>query len=211
MASAVIHICVAKKMNEKLKMNEKELFLGAIAPDISKIIGQDKKISHFQLDSEDDEPSLDKFLNKYQNEMNNAFIMGYFIHLYTDRLWFNDFFNHFAKGPYVHLRDGTDVRLDKSELRDLLYQDYTNLNISLIEEYDLNLSLFFDELVIPDTSLDEIPLHKLPLLVDQFGIIIKNSTHDKKYIIDYNSIISFIDITANTIYNDIKELLPSTI
>lgn len=211
MASAVIHICVAKKINEKLQLNEKELYLGAIAPDISKIINQDKKISHFQLDNEDDKPSLDKFLAKYRNEMNSPFVMGYFIHLYTDMLWFNDFFNYFAKGPYVHLRDGTDVRLDKPELRNLLYQDYTNLNISLIEEYNLDLSLFFDDLVIPDTSLNEIPLHKLPLLVDQFGIIIKNSTHNKKYIVDYNSIVSFINITADIIYDDIKELLPSTI
>ena len=39
MASAVIHLCVAKKVNEKLKMNERELLLGSIAPDISKQVG----------------------------------------------------------------------------------------------------------------------------------------------------------------------------
>ena len=33
-------------------MNEKELFLDTIAPDISKHIGQDRKISHF-LDEKD--------------------------------------------------------------------------------------------------------------------------------------------------------------
>ena len=40
MASAIIHLCIAKEINKYLKMNEKELLLGAIAPDISKEIGQ---------------------------------------------------------------------------------------------------------------------------------------------------------------------------
>ena len=36
MASAIIHLCVAKCANEILKRNEKEFLLGSIAPDISK-------------------------------------------------------------------------------------------------------------------------------------------------------------------------------
>ena len=77
MASAIIHIAVAKKLNEQLKMNEKALFLGTIAPDISKHIGQDRKISHF-LD-ENRIPNLNLFLKKYNNSLNIPFIMGYYI------------------------------------------------------------------------------------------------------------------------------------
>ena len=40
MASAIIHICVAKEINKTLQLPEKELFLGSIAPDISKQVGQ---------------------------------------------------------------------------------------------------------------------------------------------------------------------------
>ena len=53
MASAIIHISVAKKINEILHMNEKELFLGTIAPDISKQIGESKDKSHFLFGSDD--------------------------------------------------------------------------------------------------------------------------------------------------------------
>ena len=62
MASAVIHLCVAKEVNKFLKMDEKELLLGSIAPDISKQIGQTKEISHF-LDpsNEDDIPNIERF------------------------------------------------------------------------------------------------------------------------------------------------------
>lgn len=47
MALAIIHICVAKRVNEILKMPENLLCLGAIAPDINKQIGKDKKNESF--------------------------------------------------------------------------------------------------------------------------------------------------------------------
>ena len=64
MASAIIHLCIAKKVNEKLKMNEKELFLGSIAPDISKQIGESKVKSHFLNTSDSDVPNVFDFLEK---------------------------------------------------------------------------------------------------------------------------------------------------
>ena len=47
MASAIIHICIAKELNKYLHMDERKLFLGSIAPDISKHLGESKEISHF--------------------------------------------------------------------------------------------------------------------------------------------------------------------
>ena len=81
MASAVIHLCVAKEINKYLKMDENYILLGSIAPDKSKQIGETKEISHF-LDhsNEDDIPNIDRFLAKYRGELVNPFEMGYFIH-----------------------------------------------------------------------------------------------------------------------------------
>ena len=48
MASAIIHIAVAKCLENKLHIeNKKDYYLGSIAPDISKQIGQTKIKSHF--------------------------------------------------------------------------------------------------------------------------------------------------------------------
>ena len=47
MASAIIHICVAKKIGERLNKSSKDYYLGTIAPDISKEIGETKYKSHF--------------------------------------------------------------------------------------------------------------------------------------------------------------------
>ena len=48
MASSVIHMCVAKRINEKLKMNQNMILLGSIAPDISKHLGETKTKPEFK-------------------------------------------------------------------------------------------------------------------------------------------------------------------
>ena len=68
MASAIIHICIAKELNKYLHMDERKLFLGSIAPDISKHLGESKEISHFLNPANDDGiPQIDKFLEKINN------------------------------------------------------------------------------------------------------------------------------------------------
>ena len=64
MASAVIHIAVAKEINKDLKMKEKELFLGTIAPDISKQLGESKVKSHFLPDVQSNLTILDNFFRQ---------------------------------------------------------------------------------------------------------------------------------------------------
>lgn len=88
MASSMIHFAVANEVNKILKRNNKHILIGSIAPDITKHIGMTKKDSHFQ-DTDEDLPHLDKFLNKYRYNLNDDFVLGYYIHLYTDYLWFN--------------------------------------------------------------------------------------------------------------------------
>ena len=70
MASAIIHIAVAKKVNEYLNRNKKELYLGAIAPDAAKIIGIDRKITHFISKNDDDSsPNIEYFKSLYIDKM----------------------------------------------------------------------------------------------------------------------------------------------
>lgn len=203
MASAIIHIAVAKKLNEQLKMNEKELFLGTIAPDISKHIGQDRKISHF-LD-ENRIPNLNLFLKKYNNSLNIPFIMGYYIHLFTDYLWFKYFFNEITNlNTSITLLNGDTLKCSKEEINKLIYNDYTNLNILLIEEYNLDLSLFYEEIEIPKVKFTEIPLDKLQIIVDQMGVIIENSKKSFTYSFNLDNVKQFINTCTDLISNDIK-------
>lgn len=208
MASAVIHIAVAKEINKDLKMNEKELFLGTIAPDISKQLGESKVKSHFLLNDKTDLPILDKFLDKYKNNLNNPFIMGYYIHLFTDYLWFKYFIPEITNSSdYIKVLSGNKIKCTKEEIEKLIYNDYTNLNISLIEEYDLDLSLFYEDIEIPNIKFDEIPLNKLQVIVDQMGIIIENSKKEYTYSFNIDNVKQFIELCKKIISNDIETRL----
>ena len=207
MASAVIHICVAKKINDKLKLNPKLLYLGTIAPDTAKILNQTKDTTHFQEKPHDDYPKLEWFLEKYRKNINDPYVLGYYIHLYTDRLWATDFINKYLFSSFIHLKSGEDISLSKSDMKELLYNDYTNLNVGLIDHYDLELSLFYEDIIYPEVEISEVPNDKLHLVVDKMGVIIKNSTNDKNYVLDHHEVIKFIDYAYDIIYEDIKSLL----
>ena len=205
MASAIIHLCVAKKVNSVLKMDEKELYLGSIAPDISKQIGETKERSHFLAHKEEDVPDIYAFLNKYKETLNKPFNMGYFIHLYTDKIWFAEFIKSKLYENCVKLIDGSIVKVSEKEIMNIIYNDYTNLNVYLLDQYDLDLSLFYEDFVIPNTNIDEIPVEKLSILIDKMSLIIMNGTEKKAYMFDACTIDDFIDYCTNKILRKIDE------
>lgn len=206
MASAVIHLAVAKELEKYLNIkNKKDYYLGSIAPDISKQIGKDKKESHFLYTAKKDIPNIEMFTSKYKNFKTNDFALGYFIHLYTDKLWFSEFINQLTYGNSIRLLDGTIIHTTIEEIGHLIYQDYTNLNVQLIDEYNLDLSLFYEDFTVPNTDIEEIPINKLNILIDKMGIIIENSTKEKSYLFDITSIKAFITNCTNQILEKLRD------
>ena len=200
MASAIIHLAVAKTIEQHYNIeNKKDYYLGSIAPDISKQIGENKQMSHFLFNSLDDIPNIKLFTEKYPNFKNNSFDLGYFIHLYTDKIWFKDFLPQIIAGNYIKLLDGTIINTTPEEIQNIIYQDYTNLNIQLIDEYKMDLSLFYEEFNPPKTTLNEIPINKLNILIDKMGIIIENSKEKKSYTFDTFLVLQFIDEVSQKI------------
>jgi len=205
MASSVIHMCVAKKINGKLKYDENMLLLGTIAPDISKHLNETKTRSHFLTDGINID--IEKFLDKYKDQLDNSFIMGYFIHLYTDLLWDKYFVSEIVENDTIKLLNGETVEKTPEIYKKLIYNDYTNLNIKLLDEYNLDLSLFYQDIIVPDIYMDEIPINKLSIIVEQTGIIIKNTKENKAYTFELENIKPFINTSANLIYLKIKEII----
>ena len=205
MASSVIHMCVAKVINSKLNYDQNMLLLGSIAPDISKHIGETKVNSHFLTDGNNID--IDRFLNKYKAQLTNPFIMGYFIHLYTDLLWDKYFISEIVQKGSIKLLNGDVVENNPEIYKKLIYNDYTNLNVVLLDEYNLDLSLFYEEMTIPDVYMDEIPIDELSKIVEQTGIIIQNTKVSKAYTFRLDDIKPFIDISVSLIYSKILEIL----
>lgn len=202
MASAVIHIAVAKEIGKRINRNSKDYYLGSIAPDIAKQIGWDKTKTHFLTNSVKDQvPVLDDFLDLYKDDMDSDFTLGYFIHLYTDKLWFNGFLDELVLGDAIKALDGTILHFPEEEVLRLIYNDYTNINVSIIDKYELDLSLFSEEFELPKTKIDIIPIDKLNILIDKMGIIIENSKKETSYIFNAGMVIGFIKKCTNEIYD----------
>lgn len=202
MASAIIHLAVAKTLEQYLNIeNPRDYYLGSIAPDIAKQIGESKQRSHFLINSRDDIPNIELFTSKYPNFKENSFDLGYFIHLYTDKIWFSRFTSQIYSGNYIKLLDGTVITSSPEEIMKIVYQDYTNLNIQLLDEYKMDLSLFYEEFIVPNTNIEEIPKEKLNILIDKMGLIIENSKEEKPYTFDIFLVLQFIDEASQEILN----------
>ena len=208
MASSIIHICVANEVNKKLNKKQADILIGSIAPDISKHIGKTKKESHFLDDIDSNLPNLDNFLKKYKNHLDNDFVLGYYIHLYTDYLWIKHFLPEFYNEEYIYKLNGTVEKINEDEKIYYIYNDYTNLNISLIDEYGLDLKIFYNEIPKFENIIKEIPMNKLKLIIDKTGSVIKDAKENNTYyIFDKNIVTEFINFCADIILQDINEKL----
>lgn len=208
MASAIIHLAVAKTLEKDLNIeNKRDYYLGSIAPDIAKQVGENKQRSHFLINARDDIPNIELFTNKYPNYKENSFDLGYFIHLYTDKIWFSRFMPQIwaGTGNCIKLLDGTIINSSPEEIQKIIYQDYTNLNVQLLDEYKMDLSLFYEDFIKPNTTIEEIPVDKLNILIDKMGIIIENSKEEKPYTFDTFLVLQFIDETSQEILNILKQ------
>ncbi len=210
MASSIIHLAVAKEINKKLKRDEKKLLIGAVAPDISKCLNQTKEKTHFLDSNTTDIPNIERFLKKYKDKLCDDFVMGYFIHLYTDYFWFKFFITEILQDDGVITKlNGEKVKLSggKDILYLFIYHDYTNLNIQLINKYDLDLEILYEQKIedIPKI-IDEIPYDQLPKLYDNISKIIKNVKEPKEYVFNISNIEKFVSTCTELILSEIDNL-----
>ena len=134
MASSLIHISVAKEVNKYLNRDESQLLIGSIAPDIAKLINISKDITHF-VDEEKNIPNLDRFLNKYGSYLNNDFVLGYYIHLYTDYIWFKYFVPSLIDDNKIIKLNNKKENFDEKKFTEYVYDDYGSVNKKLIDIY----------------------------------------------------------------------------
>ena len=207
MASLVIHLAVANEINHRLKRNNDMILLGSIAPDLSKQIGDTKFHSHFLNNIDDNIPNMDIFLSLYKKYLDDDFVMGYFIHLYTDFIWFKYFIPEIFRNNTLTKLDGSTINCDKDEMMYYIYNDYTNVNKDILEIYKIDTSIFYKEPIKINNIIKEIPIDKLDIIIKQCANVIDNSKNNISYTFDVNHIIQFITACTDLIYGKIQELL----
>lgn len=100
-----IHLAIAKKVSDKLKVDPDCLMLGSVLPDICN--EKNHKLSHFQFGEKDLEglANPDKFLSKYKDKLDNPIMMGYLVHILTDRFYNEYIFKNF----YIYDENDTGI------------------------------------------------------------------------------------------------------
>lgn len=206
MASSVIHICIANEINKELKRDNNKILIGAIAPDISKLLGESKFYSHFLDTPTNSIPNMNKFLDKYKNNLNDDFVLGYYIHLYTDYLWFKYFIHNIFKDNYIKELDGTLIEYTIDTFKYYIYNDYTNMNIQLINKYNFPLKIFYEEIPSIPNIISEIPMNRLDLIINKTSLLIEEAKQGKKYIFKIDDIIKFISDSKDIILKEVNKI-----
>lgn len=138
-----IHLAIGKRYIEKQKnkkdviKNENSFYNGLVAPDLV----TDKKISHYT--TETNKNNLEKYLLEKvrldlylkDNKVETDFEKGVFLHLLTDYLFFNEFFEK----EFIKNIDYQDFVRD-------LYYSYEMTNEYLNKKYNIDFSIFGDRL-----------------------------------------------------------------
>ncbi len=205
MASSLIHICVAKEVNKFLNRDESQLLIGSIAPDIAKLINISKDITHF-VDEEKNITNLDRFINKYESYLNNDFVLGYYIHLYTDYIWFKYFVPSLIDDNKIIKLNNKKENFDEEKFMEYIYDDYGSVNKSLIDDYNLDLKIFYEDLPEIDDIIEEIPIEKINVIVDKAGLILIESKEKNNILFDEELINEFIEYTVNATIANIDNL-----
>ncbi len=163
MASAVIHLAVAKELEKEFNIkNRKDYYLGSIAPDIAKQIGETKDKSHFIINTDKDIPNLDIYTTKYRKFKKNDFELGYIWYssendtktlVVTDTNTYHEVIN------MREHEEGVDEEIIVRSLRQpsCIKADIEGDNITYTIEKELGIELVGDIKVKIEANLDEDP------------------------------------------------------
>lgn len=213
MPSAIIHRCVSKRVEDRIKKykNPKDKYLydlASIAPDSWRNTSQFKDsplpkkqkrmYSHFS-DGETFIENYTKFYEKYKNKLNHPFIYGYLIHLMTDNLW--------RVEMYVRQNNKIiDLDINKEE-KNPINQDVEILTKQIAEYYQIDELEEIEEQDIKELPLiEELPFDGINTTVMYTNYQLTNDIHSSTLRYDLNQIINGIEIVSKLIVEELKKL-----
>lgn len=177
MPSHNIHLSIAKKINKYLNMDYDAFMLGNVLPDI---ICKDHVKSHFCPNK----PGIlgitkpEVFYKKYKDTLNNPTMLGYLVHLLTDKFYneyvFKNYFLYNERGEDIGLiLHGKETYLEPKEIKKLKHHELNTYGKWLLNN---NFVLKFKSVLCINKIMQ-----------------IENIKHDKeiiiKYIIEHNDMV----------------------
>ena len=107
MSSLKMHIAISTKLKEKFSFGN-DFLLGAILPDIYKILLKEGNLRKTHFEIEKYIPNINKFCEEYKNKKSEI-VYGYLAHLVQDKVWFDEYVRKYAEdlkdGNYRYVKD----------------------------------------------------------------------------------------------------------
>ena len=182
MPAGGIHLCVGKRVADKLNINKSmEYYVGVVSADSWRRSSSTKMGTHF-LDSIDSiDYHYDAFFNKYYDCMDNEFVIGYLIHLITDKYWYSN-------------------GLVASNIYEDDYYDLKKLCSCLVKHYNIP-KLFLPSGI--DNPIEELDSSGIIHTIDYLNDV-NYVTGSSKF--DLGEVISCIELTSDFIVGEIIRL-----
>ena len=196
---------------------------------------QKKLVTHFRDENKSglcvNSPRLDYFLLKYQDFVFHDFsVLGYFFHLYIDKVFFENFYSHVITcldqnyQPTDFSKDTFYVRVNKNGkiyLKDEfwggyhnIYDDYTKLNCYCIQKFGFPFSMEELERFAHDgfinPGIQEVDYQDMDEVLEkmkQFLFDSKASTEEELMAFSFGEMEQFILENAENFYLEYQELL----
>ena len=234
MPAWVMHLKVAEKINEKLKLNKDAFILGNVMADADRYVIEDFSIkviydiSHHAKGqmvngSARTLPDIDGFINKYKNDIKNPVVSGYLVHLLTDYyfnyLTFSKHFINYDNGQAIGLvlKDGSKYLCDKEEMRISKQGDFNRYSKYLIKYGSVkNTYISFDNVKNYYKIIEEIPyteddiekiIKYLSNIEDIFISKEDELKSDNYRIYSREDLDFYMDKCTNFIYEKLKDIL----
>ena len=87
-----------------------------------------------------------------------------------------------------------------------IYNDYTSINLQIIDEYNLDLKIFYNEIPKFNNIIKEIPMDRINIIVNKAGEIIENSKITKDMTFNMENINNFINLSVKLISSNLHDL-----
>lgn len=209
MPGFILHITAAKMLFDKL-----ENFAKKDAFQVGNLIADsvtDKTYSHFRHPDRNEKlmvyPDLDLFFDKYRHLLSDSSCLGYYFHLYIDRVYAKDYIPQIItfydvngqessdKADITHAlikRTGELVPIKTIFSDTYYYGDFTKMNTYLMKRYSLSTDLSFDVINPGIEEVDYDNIVKIHKQLEEYLTVSENDVYDLK-VFDVEDLLQFLE------------------
>lgn len=193
MPSPVIHYCIANRILEFINLDRNLFIVGNFAPDAHNQTSEGRRKAHFQ--KRNTEYDILAFKKKYMMDEFNDFTLGYYCHLISDAIFFNNFNLQYLQ---------VESEEEKRNRIKMCYDDYYVLNSKLIDYYQFTK----ENILIPESlGIKEVHTDRLSYIINEFQQSF-DCSNDKKMlsILNIENLLNEINDIAKRCVIDIRNI-----